>query len=110
MWRGGQTNCQLLPRRQGLQGNGNESLRRHLPCRETVDREAISEISGSCACGVRERSDRSVEMLPVRTEREPDEIALVCHVAESRIGKLGDLIGVEIQDGGRLLRARLLRA
>ena len=49
-------------------------------------------------------------MLPIRTEGEANEIALVGLVAEARIGKFGDLIGVEIQHGDRLLRARLLRA
>src|SRR5579862_4798021 len=49
-------------------------------------------------------------MFSVGTEGESDEVALMGIVAETRVGKICELIRIEIQNGDRLPRHRLLRA
>jgi hypothetical protein len=49
-------------------------------------------------------------MASVRTESETDEIALVSSVGEAGIGKIAELVGLEIKNRDGLVRLRLLRA
>src|SRR4029077_1810180 len=48
-------------------------------------------------------------MFPVRTESQAEEIALVRFVIKSRIRKVRDLVGDQIQNGDRLMGEGLLR-
>src|SRR5208283_3202549 len=49
-------------------------------------------------------------MLPIRTESQPYEIALVRFIAEPLVGIFDDLICFQVKHRDRLMRERLLRA
>ena len=105
-----QTNRQLLSRRQRLQRDWNEPFRRDFAFCEAVDRDAVSRVASFRSRRIGQRTDRRVQMLAVRTERQPEEVALVRLVAQARVWILGDLVALEIEHRDRLMRQRFLRA
>ncbi len=105
-----QTHGQILARSQGLQWNGNKFLGCYFALREGVNSDSVSGITGPCARWIGQRTNRSIQMLSVGAEGQTNEIALVSVLGKPCIGKVGDLIGSEIEDRDRLVPQSFLRS
>ena len=104
-----ETHRQFLTRRQCLRWNRNEFLRRYFALREAVNGDSVPGISRPRARRIGQRTDRSVQMLSVGAEREPNEIALMGVLGKPCVGEIRDLIGAEIEDRNGLVPQSFLR-
>src|SRR5258708_8470741 len=107
-----QSERDLLPFSDPLRRNLDKSFWRNLSVREFVNRDAIARARRFLAGRVGDRSHRGIKMLAVDRKRKADEIALTrgIVVAQPVVGKVVQLIIVEIKNVDRLARTRLLSA
>ncbi len=103
-----QTDGNSLPGRQLLRRNRNKSFGRHFTVRECVESNPVSGVAGLFAGGISQGADGSIEVLAVRTERQSQKIALVSFLAQPGFGEIRDAVRLQVKDGNRLVRQRLL--
>ena len=80
-------------------------FRRDVAAVEGVDSDAVTRVSRFLAERVGEARHRSVEAVAVEAESKSEEICLVRIVAQAIVREIRDVVGLQIENGERLLLA-----
>ena len=99
-----------LARSEFLRGELDEALRLELAAAELVNGDAVSCVVPLLADWIGDGADGGVETGAIGTEGEAEEVALMGVVAEALVGKIGEAVGLQIEDGDRLMGAGRLGA
>jgi hypothetical protein len=75
-----------------------------------VDRDTVAGAPLLLAEGIGERGYGSENVFAVETEGQAEEVGLVGFAAEAIVGKVGELVGFQIEDGERLFLSRSIGA